>query len=856
MHTVSFAQVALSFLVTLSVVPAYSAASLQKRATTCNGHPEFCNRSFGNVSFVGAHDSYAVGTNNLATNQDYDVTQQLNDGTDLASVKSWMGNNTNDVVTLLIVNSDNVAPSSFDAVFQSAGLTSLSYSPPSASVSFTDWPTLGSMIDNGTRLVTFLDTGADFSSVPYIIDEFTNMWETAFDVTDPSFNCDVNRTKGDASTQLYTINHFLDSNTEILGTSSPTPDKDALNQTNAVSGTGSLGLQASQCGTEYGRSPNFMLVDFYEFGGGSVFEVAATLNGVTYSPSSPIATPILGASGSSSSSAALSAIIIPRGIWFDILDSEPPDLAHDPGPPVHNDNAGAPELMQPPISIVRGHSPVDSPHHAAPASANFFAQRPTFQVQLPPAQLQQFQDRSPYGSGDSDDGYTLGFATMEEFQAWRTQVEEDNMVEFIKGDTHGSKAVPPRFKDHVKLLEGEGCPASISYKTYYGITIVRAMYVDQHSHPTGLENLPFTRRGRKLAEQARKQQQKNGYCRTNPVLNGTVSTAVQAGITSEAVGAGDSIRGSTPQDTSMPPPMASLKPSFPENHADASPDMRQRANFVQSSSQTVQTNIAHSEHHAQTVTASPIGYYSTPADDYGSYRLAEPPIPYSSSAQPPIVTSTQSPNFSPGTESAAIFANEQSYLGSPVQIHPQYQQQHCLPTPTTPSPRYQASVIPSDASPSPAVAHCLPSPAYSRPRFSPVLEHSPQLYPESQATQAFKSPEPSPLSPRTPNRPSIFIPPQSYPQHYSSAQSAEYPDQDRWDRLEILFRDIRLYARSYTFSMESILALESALLRLCMEGQNSYGRQVQQAEQRVTQPQITAVTANGRCFEYGWICSS
>jgi hypothetical protein len=31
------------------------------RATICNGHAEFCSRSYGNVSFVGAHDSYAIG---------------------------------------------------------------------------------------------------------------------------------------------------------------------------------------------------------------------------------------------------------------------------------------------------------------------------------------------------------------------------------------------------------------------------------------------------------------------------------------------------------------------------------------------------------------------------------------------------------------------------------------------------------------------------------------------------------------------------------------------------------------------------------------------------------------------------
>jgi hypothetical protein len=31
------------------------------RATVCNGQAELCSRSYGNVTFVGAHDSYAIG---------------------------------------------------------------------------------------------------------------------------------------------------------------------------------------------------------------------------------------------------------------------------------------------------------------------------------------------------------------------------------------------------------------------------------------------------------------------------------------------------------------------------------------------------------------------------------------------------------------------------------------------------------------------------------------------------------------------------------------------------------------------------------------------------------------------------
>ena len=87
--------------------------------------------------------------------------------------------------------------------------------------------------------------------------EFTNVWETAFDVTDTTFDCNVNRTKGDPTTQMYLINHFLD--TELLG--NPVPDVSAANTTNAVSGTNSLGAQVQLCQSEYGRSPNFMLVD-------------------------------------------------------------------------------------------------------------------------------------------------------------------------------------------------------------------------------------------------------------------------------------------------------------------------------------------------------------------------------------------------------------------------------------------------------------------------------------------------------------------------------------------------------------------------------------------------------------------
>lgn len=58
------------FFASLSALPSILAA------TTCNGHSELCSRLYSNVTFIGAHDSYAVGSS-MADDQDKDVTSQL-----------------------------------------------------------------------------------------------------------------------------------------------------------------------------------------------------------------------------------------------------------------------------------------------------------------------------------------------------------------------------------------------------------------------------------------------------------------------------------------------------------------------------------------------------------------------------------------------------------------------------------------------------------------------------------------------------------------------------------------------------------------------------------------------------------
>lgn len=100
-------------------------------------------------------------------------------------------------------------------------------------------------------------------------------------MTDQTFDCLVNRTSGDFASQMYMINHFLDVTTTIGGTQIWAPATNKLNETNTATGTGSIGAQVDNCHSLWGRSPNIILLDFYDQAGGAPFDVAAQLNGVS-----------------------------------------------------------------------------------------------------------------------------------------------------------------------------------------------------------------------------------------------------------------------------------------------------------------------------------------------------------------------------------------------------------------------------------------------------------------------------------------------------------------------------------------------------------------------------------------------
>ena len=69
--------------------------------------------------------------------------------------------------------------------------------------------------------------------------------------------------------------------------------------------------------------------------------------------------------------------------------------------------------------------------------------------------------KAPYGAGDADEGYTQTFESMAAFEAWRAKEEEEKMIEFVRNDRHVSKSVPPRFKEHTKLVTPPDLPRAM-----------------------------------------------------------------------------------------------------------------------------------------------------------------------------------------------------------------------------------------------------------------------------------------------------------------------------------------------------------------------------------------------------------
>lgn len=276
-----------------------------RRASVCNGRSELCSRSYSNVTYLGAHDSFAFSDSDiiLSRDQEVDVPSQLALGVRmlqaqshknpitgqihfchtscflfdggrvrdyLFKVKTFLDKNPNEVITLIFTNPESLSTKDVWAPeFVASGIDKLAFTPPKPGtpIKQSDWPTLGQLIDSGKRVVVFLDQGADDGAVPYIMPQFQMIWEPPFSVTDPAFPCKVDRIAGPLSTQdhMYMLNHNL--NKELLGIDDVIiPDLDNIDKTNSVA---SITANANGCTPLGGnRKPSFVMLDFVNRGEG------------------------------------------------------------------------------------------------------------------------------------------------------------------------------------------------------------------------------------------------------------------------------------------------------------------------------------------------------------------------------------------------------------------------------------------------------------------------------------------------------------------------------------------------------------------------------------------------------------
>lgn len=286
----------------------YTTASAQN---ACNNSPSLCSRAYNNITHLGAHNSPFLRNQETSFsssgNHYYNSTVQLEAGVRLltaqvhktnesgsdawhlchsscdlldagslenwlSEIKTWMDANTNDVVTLLLVNSDNASPADLGSQFSASGIDTLAYAPASTTVLPQTWPTLDNLISNNTRLMTFVASLSQPSSqYPYLMDEFTFIFENNFENENPTdYSCNPNRPSslGSASAALssgrmFLMNHFL-YDTQLFGIQMP--NETYANVTNAETGLGSLGGSLDECTGVYGKPPTFVLVDFFNVG--------------------------------------------------------------------------------------------------------------------------------------------------------------------------------------------------------------------------------------------------------------------------------------------------------------------------------------------------------------------------------------------------------------------------------------------------------------------------------------------------------------------------------------------------------------------------------------------------------------
>lgn len=258
--------------------------------SACNGSQALCGLRFDQVAYATTHNAMSNEEEGwLLPNQGFGIERQLADGVRalmldvhlwddqvmlchsycevqgssvgqrplvdaLVAVRDFLIQNPGEVVGLIF---ESYVPAvQVAAAFDQAGLGDMLYAHPVAET----WPTLGALIESGTRLVVFTDAPG---GPAWYHDVWDHAFETDWDVARiEDLSCEQRR--GASGNALFILNHFI---------TAPVASEQAATQANAH---GVLSPRAQACAQHWGRPANFITVDFYSRG--DLAAVVAELN--------------------------------------------------------------------------------------------------------------------------------------------------------------------------------------------------------------------------------------------------------------------------------------------------------------------------------------------------------------------------------------------------------------------------------------------------------------------------------------------------------------------------------------------------------------------------------------------------
>lgn len=287
----------LARLAVASIAVTFGAVGISPAAAStaeCQGSVYLCSLRYDEVAYLTSHNAMSIKAEGWkAPNQDVSLAEQLDFGVRalmwdlhydnskplgqrtnevflchalcvigkrplldaLTELKAWLDAHPTEVMSIMFET--YVEAADVHTAFAAAGLDPylLDHDPAAP------WPTLATVINDGTRLVVFTDSGG--GGFPGYLPVWDHAVETPFSAKVASdLSCRYNR--GSASNALFILNHFL---------TDPGPRRDRAVTINA---NPFLAERVASCGSEHSRPVNFVTLDFVTLGDGAA--VVAALN--------------------------------------------------------------------------------------------------------------------------------------------------------------------------------------------------------------------------------------------------------------------------------------------------------------------------------------------------------------------------------------------------------------------------------------------------------------------------------------------------------------------------------------------------------------------------------------------------